>query len=286
MCGRGIIACFQRRFRRLAGMLILVKQRTGVRHMLSYQAPAVQKAFTLLKTVAEAKEGLRLTEISNELGFSKSTTHGLIKALLKVGALDQSPNQKKVFLGASFVDLASKSSHYYGISEQVQPVIDSLCNSVDQSVFLGVLSQSRGTIVSTAQASKSLSLFLSPGTTVPYIAGAVGKAFLAPLPKRDVLKIIRKEGLKPYTQHTITDEETYLKELKWVRRHGYALDHEEYMVGVKAVAVNLGNYRSLPLMMWVVGFASILTDDKMPYVVEKTLEASKNLKQVLRAERG
>ncbi len=254
--------------------------------MLSYQAPAVQKAFNLLKTVAEAREGLRLTEISNELGLSKSTTHGLIKALLKVGALDQSPNQKKVFLGASFVDLASKSSHYYGITERVQPVIDELCGTIGQSVFLGVLSQSRGTIISTAQASKSLTLFLSPGSTIPFMTGSVGKAFLATLGKKGALKIIRKKGLKQYTPGTIVDEDTYLKELKWVRRNGYAVDNEEYMVGVKSVAVNIGNYRSLPLLMWVVGFASIMTDEILPNIVQKALRASENVKQILRDEEG
>ena len=252
--------------------------------MLNYQAPAVQKAFTLLKTVAEAREGLRLTEISKELGYSKSTTHGLIKALLKVGALDQSPNQKKVFLGASFVDLASKSGHYYGITERVQPVIEKLCNEIRQSVFLGVLSQSKGTIISTAQASKSLTLFLSPGSTIPFMGGAVGKAFLASLSKKDALKIIRKKGLKQYTPGSIVDEETYLKELKWVRRNGYAVDNEEYMVGVKAVAVNLGNFRSLPLLMWVVGFASIMTDDLLPSIVQRALDASEKVKQILRKE--
>ena len=86
--------------------------------MLGYQAPAVQKAFLLLNTVAEAKDGMRLTDISRGLGFSKGTTHGLIQALLKVGALYQSPFQKKVFLGASFVNLAIKSGHYNAITNQ------------------------------------------------------------------------------------------------------------------------------------------------------------------------
>lgn len=207
--------------------------------MLGYQAPAVQKAFLLLKTVAEARDGMHLTEISENLGFSKSTTHGLIQALLKVGALDQSPYQKKVFLGASFVDLAFKSTHYYGITEKVQPIMDALSNSIGQTVFLGVLNESCGTIIASSKAPKSLTISSSPGSRIRLMAGAVSKAFLAVLSNSEALKILRKKGLKRYTQGSIVDDAAYLKELKWVRRNGYALDNEEYLVGVKAVAVNL-----------------------------------------------
>lgn len=250
--------------------------------MIGYQAPAVQRAFLLLKTVAEARDGMHLTEISQDLGFSKSTTHGLIQALLKVGALDQSPFQKKVFLGASFVDLAFKSGHYYGITERVQPVIDTLCSAIGLTVFLGVLSESGGTIIATANATRSLTISSSPGSTVPFMAGAVGKAFLASLSKNEAQKIIRKKGLRAYTPRSIVDEDTYLRELKTVRRHGYAIDNEEYLVGVKAVAVSLGNFRSLPLLMWGVGFAATMTEKNLPGIVQKTLEAAEKVKSVLK----
>jgi DNA-binding IclR family transcriptional regulator len=250
--------------------------------LFGYQAPAVQKAFLLLKTVAEAREGMHLTEISQGLGFSKSTTHGLIQALLKVGALDQSPFQKKVFLGASFVDLAFKSGHYYGITDRVQPVIDSLCATIGLTVFLGVLNESGGIIIATANASRSLAISSSPGSTVPFMAGAVGKAFLASLKRTEAKKIIRKKGLRAYTPRSIVSETAYLDELKRVRRNGYAIDNEEYLVGVKAVAVTLGNFRSLPLLMWSVGFASVMTDKNLPGIAQKTLEAAEKVKSILK----
>ena len=69
-----------------------------------YQAPAVKKAFQLLKVVAASRKELGLSELAQRLGFSKSTTHGLIRALLQAGALDQSPKQKK-FGEAKLVNL-------------------------------------------------------------------------------------------------------------------------------------------------------------------------------------
>jgi DNA-binding IclR family transcriptional regulator len=262
--------------------ILVKKNHQDEEGLLGYQAPAVQKAFLLLKTVAEAREGMHLTEISHDLGFSKSTTHGLIQALLKVGALDQSPFQKKVFLGASFVDLASKSGHYYGITERIQPVIDTLSAGIGLTVFLGVLNESGGTIIANANATRSLTISSSPGSTVPFMAGALGKAFLASLSKSEALKIIRKKGLRQFTPRSIVDEQAYLKELKWVRRNGYALDNEEYLVGVKAVTVNLGIFRSLPLLMWGVGFAAAMTEKNLPGIIQKTLEAAEKVKSILK----
>jgi len=249
--------------------------------MLGYQAPAVQKAFLLLNTVAEAKDGMRLTDISRGLGFSKGTTHGLIQALLKVGALYQSPFQKKVFLGASFVNLAIKSGHYNAITNQAQPLIDALCTAIGHSVFLGVLNESGITVIATARASNSLAISSSPGSKVPFMAGAVSKAYLASLSNQEALDIIREKGLTPYTPLSIVEEGEYLEVLNSVRLHGYAVDDGEYIAGVKSIAMNLDRFRNLPLLMWVVGFSSVMPREKTIEIVNHMHLIAKKVKTIL-----
>jgi IclR family acetate operon transcriptional repressor len=249
--------------------------------MLGYQAPAVQKAFLLLNTVAEAKDGMRLTDISRGLGFSKGTTHGLIQALLKVGALYQSPFQKKVFLGASFVNLAIKSGHYNAITTQAQPLIDVLCTVIGHSVFLGILSESGITVIATARASNSLAISSSPGSKIPFIAGAVSKAYLASLSNPEALDIIREKGLDKYTPLSIVDEREYLETLNTVRLNGYAVDDGEYIAGVKSIAMNLDRFRNLPLLMWVVGFSSVIPKEKTDEIVHQMKRIAKKVKTIL-----
>jgi len=52
-----------------------------------YQAPAVPKAFHLLRKVAESNRHLGLAELALRMGYSKSTTHGLLHALLRENEL-------------------------------------------------------------------------------------------------------------------------------------------------------------------------------------------------------
>lgn len=246
-----------------------------------YKAPAVQRAFRLLKLVAESNKGLGTSELAKRLGLGKSSTHGLIQALVETGALSESPHRKTYFLGPALVELAFKSWNYFQVSEKAQPVLEALRDRIGETIFLGVLSRSRGIIVATAEASNALNISAPPGTTIPLLAGAVGKVFFAQLGDNQVLERIGQQELPRFTARSIVSAADYLAELASVRRKGYALDNEEYLPGVKAVAVSLGNLRGLPLALWVVGFAGTMTDEKMSVIVEQTLAASEKLKRLL-----
>jgi len=251
-----------------------------------YQAPAVQKAFQILRAVADSSKKLSLSELATELGFSKSTTHGLVHALLREGALAQGAKGKKIFLGPTIVDMAFRGWNYLKISRQVQPLLDELRDTIGETVFLGVLSRgnARAVIMATAEAVKPFKISSPPGTSISLLAGAVGKVFLARMADEQALKLIKEKGLPKFTPKSITREADYLAELARVRSLGYALDHEEYLPGVKAVAVDLGNMQGLPLAVWVVGFASAMEEDVMPRITAATLEIAEKLNNLLDGE--
>ncbi len=242
-----------------------------------YQAPAVKKAFEILKLVSESKTEIGISELAGKTGFSKSTIYGLTRALMDAGALEQRPLDKKFFLGPAILELAFKSSNYLLIKEKSRFFLDKLCNRIGETVFLGILSHSRGVIMSTSEPAKPLKISSPPGTVIPLTAGAVGKIFLANLGKKEALKFIRDHGLKKFTRNSITDEKEYIKELEKVKKQGYAIDNEEYIPGVKAVAVDIGNKRGLALALWVVGFSSSMGEKKMPFITRAALDIAKEL---------
>jgi len=256
----------------------MLSKYTGVS---GYQAPAVQKAFQLLKLVAVSRKGLGVSDLARQLGFGKSTTHGLVQALIKSGALAESPRRKTYFLGPTLVELAFRSWNYLRVSEQAQPVLDDLRDQIGETVFLGVLSRSRSIIVATAEAAKPLNISSPPGTSIPLFAGAVGKVFLAQFDAAQAMELIKEHGLPAFTPRSIVSEKDYLAELLKVRSQGYALDNEEYLPGVKAVAASLVNLHGLPLAIWVVGFAGAMAETKIPTIIEHILAAVEVLKSVL-----
>lgn len=231
--------------------------------------------------IADSTEGLGISDLSTALGYSKGTIHGIVQALLKVGVLDQSPHRKKLFLGPTLVELAFKSRSYQKTIRQAQPLLDQLRDKVGETVFLGVMSRSQVIIIAAAEASNPLKISSPPGTSVPVLAGALGKVFLAQLDDEKALELIRSHGLARYTPKTITDEQAYLQELSRVRNEGYAVDNEEYLPGVRAVALSLGHHRGLPLALWVVGFAGSMDPQRMPGIIREILETAEKIQTSL-----
>lgn len=231
--------------------------------LTGYKAPAVHRAFELLRTVAQSRKSLSLTELSIQLGYSKSTTHGLVHALLREGALAQDPDGHKLYLGPAVVDLAFSSWNYLKLVESVQAPIDELRNQIKETVVLGALICNRIMILAAAESTDPLKISASPGTVLPLFAGASGKVLLADQDVENVRQLIRDHGLPRHTPRSIVDEEIYLAELETVREKGFSVDDGEYLTGVRAAAVALHNLKGPPMGVWTVGLSSKMADEKI-----------------------
>ncbi|MFH0731022.1 MAG: IclR family transcriptional regulator [Pseudomonadota bacterium] len=243
-----------------------------------YQAPAVQKAFQLLALVSKSEQGIGISEIAKTLGISKGTTAGLTQALVKLKVLNQSPQGKKYLLGPTMVELSLSAWNYLKLNKLAQPVLEELRDMTEETVFLGAHSHDRSFIIATAEAAKPIKITSPPGTTIPLLAGATGKVFLALMTDEQCVELIRRHGLFQFTPHAITGEEQYMAELQAVRAQGYALDIEEYMPGVSAIAVSLGNLRGLPLAVWVVGFANTMGTGDLHLMAREVKQLAEKLK--------
>jgi DNA-binding IclR family transcriptional regulator len=244
-----------------------------------YKAPAIHKAFCLLRKVAASPDHPGLTELALQLGYSKSTTHGLVHALLREGALVQGPDGHKLYLGPALVDLAFSNWNYIKMVGSVQPLIDELRDRIGETMVLGALIRRRIVILAAAEAADPLKISASPGTILPLFAGAAGKVFLAAKPTATVTQLIGEGGLPRHTPHSIVDEASYLNELEGVRLKGHAVDDEEYLTGVKAVAVALNNIIGPPMAVWAVGLASRMGADTIEAAISIMSGKAKTLRE-------
>jgi DNA-binding IclR family transcriptional regulator len=70
-------------------------------------------------------------------------------------------------------------------------------------------------------------------------ATALGKVLLAACTNEEIDEMYANISLPRFTPHTITDLSTLKKEIAQCRVQGYAEDHEEYVAGLRCVAVPL-----------------------------------------------
>lgn len=245
----------------------------------TYHAPAVEKAFRLLRRVAEASEASTLSDLARNLNISKGSAHGLIRALLDAGALTREIDSKGLTLGPAIVELALKDQTYLHLGALAQPELDQLQNRIQETVFFGLMHPWQALIMATSEARNPMKISSRPGSTIPLLAGALGKLFLSWKNDTEVERIIKEKGLPSFTQASVIDETSYLKEVDHVRKTGIALDRGEYMTGVNALAVRINC--SQPMALWVVGFAQSLNIKKISEIENTVLAAAHRLGEEL-----
>jgi len=142
------------------------------------------------------------------------------------------------------------------------------------------------TVLDIVESRQDLKITAPIGTTIPLFAGAVGKVFLASMEAKQAEKIIQSKGLTRFTKNTIVDPELYYQELRSVRKKGYAVDDEEYILGVRAVASPIVGLDKLMTAIWVVGFKASLDEKKIKTIIKVTKEAAEAIRSRIQEQPG
>jgi DNA-binding IclR family transcriptional regulator len=245
--------------------------------MKGYGAPSVKKAFEILGALSSSKEGLGVSEIARGLKMAKSTVHGMTSALEELGAVMRDPYTKRYRLGLTLFELGRSAYSQIDLKTLARPIMEELMEETQASVFLGILNWDHVTVLDIVESRQDLKITAPIGATIPLFAGAVGKVFLASMEEEQSEKIIRSKGLTRFTENTIIDPKLYYQELRRVKKMGYAIDDEEYILGVRAVASPIVGLGQLMSAIWVVGFKASLDEKKMKDIVTLTRKAAENI---------
>ncbi len=248
---------------------------------ITYSAPSVKKAFKILYAISDASNGLGISDLSKKLKIGKSTVHGITTALEELGVLVRDPLYKRYTVGYSLLELCRTAYAKIDLKDLARKPMEKLMGKVGETVFLGVLNGDHVTIVDMVESRNEMKITSPPGTRLPLLAGATGRVLLSQIEKGKAKEMTRKKGLVRYTSKTVIDQRQFLKEVEKVKEQGYAVDDEEYILGVRAVAAPLVFPSSPPAALWVVGFTSTLDDQKVKTVVREIQEAVHAVKQSL-----
>ena len=246
-----------------------------------YQAPVVKKAFQILDLIARHDRRMKISDLARELKISKGTIHGITLALEQAGAVVRDEKTKGYSLGLTLFELARRVNARIELKDMARPVMEELMRETRQTVFLGVRSHDRITIVDTVESTQDLKITAPVGARLPLLIGALGKVFLAAMNEGETAQLVRAGGLRRDTPNSITDPDRYLREIDEVRRSGYALDDEEYIQGVRAVAAPI-NVAGMPISaIWVVGFTQSVSCEMLEAIAGQTRRAAEEIKRRL-----
>jgi DNA-binding IclR family transcriptional regulator len=251
-----------------------------------YSAPSVKKAFKILQTITNSSTGLGVSELSKKLNIGKSTVHGITSALEELGVLVREPINKKYKAGYTLLELGRRAYTKIELRDVARVPMEKLMEKVRETVFLGIVNGDHITILDVVESHNELKITSPPGTRLPLLAGATARVFLAQLEERKAKEIVQKMGLFRYTPKSVVDSKKFLGEVEEVRKRGYAIDNEEYMLGVRAVAAPIHTSSAPPAAIWVVGFTSSLNDSKMERVILEIQKTSHEISRSMNSAAG
>lgn len=197
---------------------------------------SVERALTLLETLSEDEEGLRLTDLATRCSLSNSTTHRLLTTLQKRRFVEFDKTNGLWHVGRqAFAVGATFVGHRNYVAVAI-PYLKELRDKTRETANLGIIED--GDLVTLAQVeSREIMRATSRvGGRVPVFATGMGKAILATYPDDALIGYVAPSAWKRFTENTIANETEFIAALAQTRKTGYATDDEEFHLGLRCVA--------------------------------------------------
>lgn len=194
---------------------------------------SVDRAAELLSLVVESTKARSFTDLAHETGLAKSTASRLLQALERHGLLLRD-DAGQFRPGPLFSLYALRHEPTDGLVDITSKTLRRIADETGETVNLAV--PRAGLVIEVAQIDSTYLLGATNwvGTDVPAHCSAQGKvlyAYGALMPP--------DEPLEPLTPQSITEPAALQRELRQVRRQGYAVSVEELEAGLVAVAAPL-----------------------------------------------
>ncbi len=233
---------------------------------------SLHRATSILKALAgNAESGLRVSQLSKQLGLTQPTTHRLLQQLVDEGLVEQGEETRMYRLSIEFFALAARAGDNGGLRELCRPSLLRLGAALGDSVFLLVRSGFDAVCLDRWEGPFPIRTFTGDiGGRVPLGVGQGALAILAHLPQAEQEEVMRFNV--PRIQHMgagALDEVFLRTEAARARAQGFANTNSGLIEGMAGAAVPVFDRNERVVAALSVGtIAARLNADRLPVVVE------------------
>jgi DNA-binding IclR family transcriptional regulator len=180
-------------------------------------------------------DGATLSRLSNYTGLATSTVHTHLKTLRAAEFIVKVDNVYELSFKLFHIgENARYRDKRYQLARQT---VSDLADETSEEVNFSVRDHNRSIVL--FEESSTRQEEFQVGRYFHMHSSASGKAILASYTDEQVQAIIKESGLRKHTSNTITDIKQLLEELSEVREQGYAVNRQEEIEGMRAVALTV-----------------------------------------------
>ena len=207
---------------------------------------SIEVTLSLLKTLAESEDGVSVLDIARKISFSKSSTHRALQVLEREKFAIKDPTTNRYKCGPALFNIAFNFLANFNLRQLARPVLRNIVDGINENVYLCVYIDKILYFIEKVESDHPIRYVNPMGKRQFLHAAAPGKVIMAHLPAEQIEDMIAR-GLPQYTPNTITDPEQLRRELKTIKKQGYATSFGEFATGGNAIAVPLLNPSRHPI---------------------------------------
>jgi IclR family pca regulon transcriptional regulator len=200
---------------------------------------SLERGLAILSTFRSGRPLLGVSDLSRQVGLSRSTTHRYVATLAALGYLQQDAETKKYRLGPRVLDLGFSAINSMELREISAPHLRQLSDKTGHTVNMSVLDGSDIVYIERCRARASqrdVELNLHVGSRLPAYCTSMGKVLLAFLPRDELDALLGSVQFTRRGPNTITSKSRLIRELERVRAHELAVNNEELAYGLRSMA--------------------------------------------------
>ena len=223
---------------------------------------SIIKATQILELFSAEKPRWAIKDISDVLGFPKSTVHNILKTLASEGFVEQTDDDL-YSVGTRIVMLTKKVRVNIEIRDRAAPLIRRLTDACRESVYLTVPQDDRVLYIYAIESSQRLRARSALGDLAYLHCTGVGKALLSTFSDEEIRALATRDGLPAFTEHTLIDIDELLADMVETRKRGYSIDMQEHEIGHYCLGAPIYDYRQLQRVAYLVLILKYSVNDNL-----------------------
>jgi IclR family KDG regulon transcriptional repressor len=249
-------------------------------HSIAHEHHTTLRILSIFDELAQAPDGLTLTELSELLAVSKSTISPMLRTMEKKNYLARDLETNKYSIGLKISLIGKAFDRNNLILNILHEAMLTVVDTTKETCQVGILEGNQVLYIAKVDSPEPIRLFSDVGKTFPVYCTAIGKSLISAMSEKSIHTLI-SEPIKPITPHTIRSLSTLLKQLEEIRKTGIAWDHEEVTPGVDCVSVPIKVHEHIAYGMSITTPSYRFTDTKRKLAVDALKKAKLSLEERL-----
>lgn len=196
---------------------------------------SLDRALEVLSRLGDMEEAT-LSALAASLDQSPATVYRVLTTFQTrdFAAFDEARQVWSVGAGAFLT--GAKFLRRTSLAERARPHLRRLMEATGETANLGVAKDGDVLFLSQAETHHAIRAFFPPGTLSPMHASGIGKALLAQRSEKRIADMVAARAPEQFTEHTLTQLDALMRDLRLTRQRGYSFDAEEKNIGMRCIA--------------------------------------------------